>query len=94
MANNDGIGPGGLLVAFVAGAVTGAAMALLCAPATGEVTRGSLGQQAREGRDKAAEAARQGRRFVNRQRDTLATSFDRTREQFQPKNSEPGEQDA
>ena len=47
MARND-IGPGGLLVAFIAGAVAGAAVALLYAPATGEDTRDYLGQRARE----------------------------------------------
>lgn len=32
MANNEGIGAGGLLVAFVAGALAGAAVALVFAP--------------------------------------------------------------
>jgi gas vesicle protein len=48
MASNDN--SGALLVAFVAGAVTGAALALLFAPATGEQTRDFLGERAREGR--------------------------------------------
>lgn len=89
MANNQGIGAGGLLVAFIAGAVTGAAVALLCAPATGESTREYLGERAREGRDRAADAARQSREFLNRQRDHLTTAFDRAREQYQEKTTVP-----
>ena len=74
---------GGMLVAFIAGAIAGAAVALLFAPATGEETRGYLGQRAREGKDRATEAARQGRDMLNKQRDNLTTAFDRAREQFQ-----------
>ena len=80
MANDHGISPGGLLVAFVAGAAVGAAVALLFAPATGEETREYLGQRAREGRERAAEAARQGREILNRQRDSINSAFDRVRE--------------
>jgi len=82
MANDSGIGPGGVLLAFIAGAVTGAAVALLFAPASGEETRGFLGEQAREGRERAAEAARQGRELLSKQRDTLNTAFERGREAF------------
>jgi gas vesicle protein len=53
MANNQS---GALLFAFIAGAVTGAAVALLFAPATGDETREYLGQRARQGRDRAATA--------------------------------------
>jgi gas vesicle protein len=73
---------GGVLVAFIAGAIAGAAVALLFAPASGEETREYLGQRAREGKDRAAEAARQGREMFNKQRDNLTTAFDRAREQF------------
>ena len=84
MANYDsGVGVGSLLVAFIAGAVTGAAVALVLAPATGEETREYLGERAREGRDRAAEAARQGRELLNRQRENLASAIDRGREAYQ-----------
>lgn len=92
MARNDSIGPGGLLVAFVAGAAVGAAVALLFAPATGDETRQYLNQRARESRDRAAEAARQGREALNRQRDNLTTAFERSREQY--KAGGPEGQDA
>jgi gas vesicle protein len=60
MASNDSAG-GAVLLAFVAGAIAGAAVALLFAPATGEETRDYLGQRAREGREKVVDAARQFR---------------------------------
>ena len=40
-----------------------------------------LGQRAREGRDRANDAARQGRDILNRQRDNIASAFERVREQ-------------
>jgi gas vesicle protein len=84
MANHDsGVGAGGLLMAFIAGAMTGAAVALLFAPASGEETRDYLGERAREGRDRAADAARQGREALNRQREQLATAFEKGREAFE-----------
>ena len=92
MATNDsGIGAGSVLLAFIAGAVTGAAVALLFAPASGEETRQLLGDRAREGRERAAEAARQGRELLNRQRDGLNTAFERGREAFNTaREKEPG----
>ena len=57
MANQNGIGAGGVLFAFVTGAAVGAAVALLFAPAKGEETREYLSQRAKEGRDRATEAA-------------------------------------
>jgi gas vesicle protein len=93
MANYEsGVGAGGLLMAFVAGAMTGAAVALLFAPASGEETRGFLGERAREGRERAADAARQGREALNRQREQLATAFEKGREAFETARKK--EQDA
>jgi len=93
MASNDsGMGAGSVFLAFVAGAVAGAAVALLFAPATGEETREFLGERAREGRDRAAAAARQGREMLNKQRDSLNTAFERGREAFN--SAREKEQDA
>ena len=61
MARDDGGGGGAVVLAFVAGAIAGAAVALLFAPATGEETRDFLNQRAREAGDTVAEAARQFR---------------------------------
>lgn len=96
MAREDS-GAGTVVVAFVLGAITGAAVALLMAPATGEETRRAIAEKAREGREKAGEAARQGRELWNRQRDTLNTAFERGREAYQqvrnaPPPGAPGEE--
>jgi gas vesicle protein len=80
---NEGVGAGSLLLAFVAGAVTGAAVALLFAPASGEDTRQYLEQAARDGRERAAEAAKQGRDLLTRQRENLSSAFERGREAYQ-----------
>jgi gas vesicle protein len=88
MAHDDN-GAGTVVVAFVLGALTGAAVALLMAPATGEDTRRLIADKAREGRDRANEAARQGRELWNRQRDTLNTAFERGREAYEQARGGP-----
>ena|SRR5690349_5219918 len=70
------------ITAFVLGALTGAAVALLMAPQSGEDTRRMLGDKAREGADRAAEAARQGRELLNRQKDNIASAIERGREAY------------
>ena len=82
MARDDN-GAGTVVVAFVLGAITGAAAALLMAPATGEETRRLLAEKAREGRDRAGDAARQGREVWNRQREHLNQAFERGREAYE-----------
>jgi gas vesicle protein len=82
MARDDS-GAGTVIVAFVLGAVTGAAVALLMAPATGEDVRRMLGDKAREGRERANDAARQGREMWQRQRETISTAFERGREAYE-----------
>jgi gas vesicle protein len=81
MANN-GNSAGGVLVAFAVGAIAGAAVALLFAPATGEETRKKLVEKAKEGRERAETAAREGREYFNRQRDNLTAAVERGREAF------------
>ena len=88
MAHDDN-GAGTVVVAFVLGALTGAAVALLMAPATGEETRRIIADKAREGREKANEAARQGRELWNRQRDNLNTAFERGREAYEQARGGP-----
>jgi gas vesicle protein len=83
MASNDGAGSGSILLAFILGAVSGAAVALLYAPATGEETRKFIGQKAKEGRDRAADLTEKGRQAVTQGRDTLTTAIDRGREAYQ-----------
>lgn len=60
MARDEG-GAGTVVLAFLVGAVAGAALAFIYAPATGEETRAYLGNKAREGRKKVNEVAARGR---------------------------------
>ncbi len=82
MSNHDH-SAGSVLMAFVLGAVAGAVVALLYAPATGEVTREKIARKAREGRDKAESVAREGREFIARQRENLGAAVERGRETFE-----------
>jgi gas vesicle protein len=82
MARDDSAGAGSILLAFIMGAVSGAAVALLYAPAAGRDTREFLGERAREGRERAAQAVERGRDLMNQGRDTLATAMERGREAY------------
>ncbi len=90
--SRDSNGGGSVMLAFVLGAVAGAAVALLFAPAAGEETREYLGKRAREGRDRAKDAARdagdQGREFYQRQRENVTSAIERGREAFQQAREE------
>jgi len=83
MARDDGAGAGSILLAFLVGAVSGAAVALLYAPAAGRDTREYLGDKAREGRERASEAAQKGRQALNQGRETLNAAIERGREAYQ-----------
>jgi gas vesicle protein len=72
-----------VLLAFLLGAVSGAAVALLYTPVTGKETREYLGEKAREGRERASEAAQKSRQAINQGRETLASAIDRGREAYQ-----------
>ena len=74
---------GSVMIAFIVGAMTGAAVALLFAPASGEETREYLGERAREGREKAREAMEQGKDYYQRQRENVTSAVDRGKEAFQ-----------
>ena len=82
MARYDQSGGGNVLLAFLAGAVTGAAVALLFAPAAGDETRHFLADKARESRERALAAAREGRETLKRQREQLTSAIDRGREAY------------
>jgi gas vesicle protein len=83
MARSDDGSAGTVILAFVLGSITGAAVALLMAPVSGEETRRALADKAREGRERANEAARQGREMVNRGKETLTSAIDRGREAYE-----------
>jgi gas vesicle protein len=88
MSTNGSSSAGTVLAAFAIGAIAGAAVALLYAPATGEETRRKLSEKAREGRDRAEALAREGREFFDRQREVLTSAVERGREAFQQARKE------
>lgn len=83
MARDEGAGTGSILLAFILGAVSGAAVALLYAPQSGSETRELLGEKAREGRERAAQAAAKGREILDQGRDTLSSAIERGRDAYQ-----------
>jgi len=83
MTRDEGAGAGSILLAFLLGAVSGAAIALLYAPQTGRETRDYLGDKAEEARRRAADAAAKGREAINQGRETLNTAIERGREAYQ-----------
>jgi gas vesicle protein len=83
MSRDDGAGAGSILLAFIMGAVSGAAVALLYAPQSGRETREFLGERANEARSRATDAAARGREALNQGRDTLTTAIERGREAYQ-----------
>jgi gas vesicle protein len=87
MARDEGAGPASILLAFILGAVSGAAVALLYAPATGRETREYLGEKAREGRARAAEAAEKGRDVIKQGKETLSNAVEKGREAYQQARS-------
>jgi gas vesicle protein len=83
MTRDDGAGAGSILLAFMLGVVSGAAVALLYAPASGRETRDYLNVKADEARRRAADAAAKGRDALAQGRDTLNTAIERGREAYQ-----------
>ena len=83
MARDESAGAGSILLAFILGAVSGAAVALLYAPGSGRQTREYLGEKAREGKLRAADAAEKGREAVKQGRETLVNAVERGREAYQ-----------
>jgi len=80
MSTKDSNSSGTVFVAFALGALAGAAIALLYAPAAGEETRRRLAEKARAGKDRAEEMAREGREIVDRHRETINEVIERGRE--------------
>jgi gas vesicle protein len=90
MARDDSAGAGSILLAFILGAVSGAAVALLYAPQSGRETREYLGEKANEARARAAEAAARGRDAIKESRDTFSTAIERGREAYQQARARDG----
>jgi gas vesicle protein len=89
MSNDDrSAGTSGVVLSFLLGALTGAALAILLAPRSGRETREMLGEKLRETAErsrrfgeqaveKGREAARDASDYVERQRETLEKRRDR-----------------
>lgn len=75
MADN-GPSSGSVLLAFALGALAGAAVALLYAPASGEETRRRLSEKTREGRQRVASAVERGREAFEQMRSRSAMGED------------------
>ena len=60
MSKDEASGAGNVILAFLLGAIGGAVLALLYAPAPGSETRRYLGEKARQGKDRASEAIEKG----------------------------------
>jgi gas vesicle protein len=70
--SDNGSQAGSVLLAFAVGALAGAAVALLYAPATGDETRRKLAQKAREGRENLTTAVERGREVYEQVRKEMA----------------------
>ena len=70
-------------MSFVLGAIAGAAIAVLYAPASGEETRKKLAEKTREAREKAESLAREGREFFDRHRENISAAVESGREAFE-----------
>lgn len=82
MGQDEGAG-GAVLMAFVCGAITGAALALLWAPTSGEEARRILA-------DKARESGEKGREFIDRQKEHLNAAVEKGREAYRQARSADG----
>ena len=77
-----------VLAVFAVGAIAGAAVALLLAPASGAETRRKLAEKAREGRDRADDLAREARDVFRQQRENVASAVERGRQAFEQARKE------
>ena len=73
---------GRLLTAYLIGLVSGGAAALLWAPRSGSETRSVVTEKARQSREKAAVAARQGRAIARRGADQVNKVVDTGRKAY------------
>jgi gas vesicle protein len=88
MSEERGTGASGIILSFLMGGLTGAALAILFAPRSGRETRDLLGEKFREGADRTRDlrerATVKGREilddaaeYVDKQRETLERKKDR-----------------
>lgn len=82
-SNNDrGHAGSSMMTGFVVGALVGAGIALLLAPATGQDMRRRLGETARRVRDEARSKVGQARETLSHLKEDARTAIDSGREAF------------
>jgi len=100
MSDERDSGTSSILLSFLLGGLTGAALALLYAPRSGRETREYLGERLREGaergRDLKEQAVARGREFVDdageyleRRKERLAAAVDAGRQAFREEREKP-----
>ena len=72
----------GVLLAFLVGSLTGAAVALLLAPRSGRETRQLIGEKLREGGDKLREGTEKLREGAEKQRGRLSAAIEAGRQAY------------
>ena len=70
------------LLAFLGGAVCGATVGLLLAPAPGKDVRAVAATKARAGLESGRDLTRRGREFLGRQREAVRAAVDRGRQAY------------
>ncbi len=81
MAERD-VNVGSILIAFAAGAIVGAGIALLYAPQSGEETRRMLTEKADELKRNAKDGLEHGKETLKSKRDQLAAAIEAGKEGF------------
>ena len=91
MSEERGYGAGGLFVAFLAGGLIGAGLALLYAPVTGKEARKKIGDLAGDVKKKAEGMAGEVRgkveTFVNEEKSVIKAAFEAGREAMEKERS-------
>lgn len=91
MSEERGYGAGGLFVAFLAGGLIGAGLALLYAPVSGEEARKKLGDLAGDVKKKAEGMAGEVRgkveTFVNEEKSVIKAAYEAGREAMEKERS-------
>ena len=87
--NGSSSSTGNTVLAFALGALAGAVVALLYAPASGAETRRKLRDKARAGRDRLSNLAEDGQDYLRRQRENVADAVEHGRDVYEQVKREP-----
>ena len=93
MADNDSC-LGTVLIAFAAGALIGAGVALLYAPQTGEETRRMIAEKAEELKKQAMEKYEAGKDAIREKKEHLAAAYEAGKEGYREAKARSGASDS